>query len=105
MPRQRSPPKRPWRWSPPYRERARPRSPHKGSAGGPAPVAVPHHASKERQCRRRSEEMRAAGPAMATTAPQLLSLWLVLWMAAGAEAVLLGMLLRRSALGAMIPKP
>ncbi|XP_075552391.1 uncharacterized protein LOC142585484 [Dermacentor variabilis] len=40
-----------------------------------------------------------------TSAPRLLSLWLALWLAAGAEAVLLGMLLRRSTLGSMIPKP
>ncbi|XP_065302701.1 uncharacterized protein [Dermacentor albipictus] len=40
-----------------------------------------------------------------TAAPRLLSLWLALWLAAGAEAVLLGMLLRRSTLGSMIPKP
>ncbi|KAL1435870.1 hypothetical protein MTO96_010642 [Rhipicephalus appendiculatus] len=42
---------------------------------------------------------------MRAAAPRLLSVWLALWLASGAEAVLLGMLLRRSTLGSMIPKP
>ncbi|XP_037578164.2 uncharacterized protein LOC119461056 [Dermacentor silvarum] len=46
-----------------------------------------------------------AAAMVTTAAPRLLSLWLALWLATGAEAVLLGMLLRRSTLGSMIPKP
>ncbi|KAH8021459.1 hypothetical protein HPB51_015855 [Rhipicephalus microplus] len=47
----------------------------------------------------------SAATVMGAAAPRLLSVWLALWLASGAEAVLLGMLLRRSTLGSMIPKP